>query len=735
SMAGHHPLGVLERVEPGQKVEVRYFLERDRHARYRSIVWGTRGRSVVGRTSLVDAEIYEVPGTLGDPFRVVMLLPGVASSVSGLSYPIVRGALPGDSRYEVDGVQVPLLYHLLLGTAVVNPRLTTGLTFEPGGYSVEHGGFPGVLIAAKVAAPPQERVTAADVSLIQASVYHAQPLTPGLQTQVAARYGTLGLIIEAIASEAVLRFWDYQAKVDWQAGAQDQLQLLAFGAGNAVGKRNPDGSEDLLTLGFHRGLVRWKRTAGTGWLSVEVELGQEGFTPPGEEGDPRQGDPGRGAEGEGELPPGKQPGPGPGELPEEGNAGSEDDSGPETADYRYVGLRLKAAQTPLADLELRGGAEATLQDFRFVQKLQGAHVADDGLTLGAWLEAEWSPGRWTIVPGVRVDHYRYGLEDGPRETSLDPRISLARELAGWLTLKASLGVHHGPPRVTIAEGPLVVGPVPGMMGIGLDHGLSRSVQLAGGVVVELPWKLEATLQGYHAWLHTAIDFSLMGVQLEQPPCRTLCQGDPGLDPGPAPPADPPPEGGEAASAPPPAEGDAPPPTTAGRSYGLELLLRRRLGEALYGWLSYSLARSEREVAGHGTLPFAFDQTHVLNLVLSWEVGRHWTLGAALHAHSGRPYTPTRAHYCGDPRLEPWSYAPCDGEPLSGRLPPFWRLDLRVQKRELFDTWYFDFYVDVINVTFNKEVVGYSLQETATGVTEEPEEVPIFIPMLGLRGQF
>ena len=75
---------------------------------------------------------------------------------------------------------------------------------------------------------------------------------------------------------------------------------------------------------------------------------------------------------------------------------------------------------------------------------------------------------------------------------------------------------------------------------------------------------------------------------------------------------------------------------------------------------------------------------------------------------------------------------CRGEPLSARLPSYWRLDVRVQKRELFETWYFDFYVDVMNVTFNWEVIGY---ETRMDGTQEPIEVPLFIPMLGLRGKF
>ena len=76
----------------------------------------------------------------------------------------------------------------------------------------------------------------------------------------------------------------------------------------------------------------------------------------------------------------------------------------------------------------------------------------------------------------------------------------------------------------------------------------------------------------------------------------------------------------------------------------------------------------------------FDQTHVVNAVVSWEVGRHWTIGTAYHFHSGRPYTPEHLdHFGRDPS------ATCRAEPFSQRLPDFWKLDVRVQKREIFET--------------------------------------------------
>ena len=52
----------------------------------------------------------------------------------------------------------------------------------------------------------------------------------------------------------------------------------------------------------------------------------------------------------------------------------------------------------------------------------------------------------------------------------------------------------------------------------------------------------------------------------------------------------------------------------GRSYGLELLFRHAPSERFFGWLSYTLMRSERrQDDGSGYRPFDFDQTHVLTV--------------------------------------------------------------------------------------------------------------------------
>src|SRR5262249_32402404 len=62
--------------------------------------------------SLGRAEVRQIPGTFGDPFRAIETMPGVTPIVSGLPFFFIRGAPPGDAGYFLDGVRVPYLFHV-----------------------------------------------------------------------------------------------------------------------------------------------------------------------------------------------------------------------------------------------------------------------------------------------------------------------------------------------------------------------------------------------------------------------------------------------------------------------------------------------------------------------------------------------------------------------------------------------------------------------------------------------
>lgn len=76
----------------------------------------------------------------------------------------------------------------------------------------------------------------------------------------------------------------------------------------------------------------------------------------------------------------------------------------------------------------------------------------------------------------------------------------------------------------------------------------------------------------------------------------------------------------------------------GRAYGLEVLMKKNKGD-FTGWLSYTLARTERKVEGINQgnwYPSRFDQTHKLSFNGFYELNKRWSLSSTFTMISGTP---------------------------------------------------------------------------------------------------
>ena len=77
----------------------------------------------------------------------------------------------------------------------------------------------------------------------------------------------------------------------------------------------------------------------------------------------------------------------------------------------------------------------------------------------------------------------------------------------------------------------------------------------------------------------------------------------------------------------------------GRVYGGELLLRQAVSKWFFGWISYTLMRSERkDCATCEWRLFDFDQTHVLVIAVHAYLPRGFEVGARFRYITGFPYT-------------------------------------------------------------------------------------------------
>ena len=226
------------------------------------------------RIHLEGAELTATPGTLGDPFRVVMTLPGVSAVASGVAYPVFRGTEPATTGFFLDGVRVPLAYHLLVGPSVVHPDFIGAIDFQRSA-KVEHGGLLGAEVDAQPAPPVEKARGSVTLDELNLGLFAQVPLpASGTQVSLAGRLGAAPLLVAAIAnagapaSRLVLDLYDYQARVEQRAGP-GALRLLAFGASDAVGLRSEGGLSGVPFQASHRVDARYRQPLGAG----EAELG------------------------------------------------------------------------------------------------------------------------------------------------------------------------------------------------------------------------------------------------------------------------------------------------------------------------------------------------------------------------------------------------------------------------------------------------------------------------------
>jgi hypothetical protein len=248
------------------------------------------------------------------------------------------------------------------------------------------------------------------------------------------------------------------------------------------------------------------------------------------------------------------------------------------------------------------------------------------------------------------------------DTGIDPRLAIRWNVTDFLTLKAATGVYHQPP---LAEDLSAVFGNPTLGPARARH------YLAGGVIrLSKPLSLEVTSF-----------YSRSSALTYRSPLSTPVRAEALL------------EGGH------------------GRAYGTQFLLRHDLIDRFFGWLSFSVIRSERSNPTGGYRLFDFDQTFVFTAVGSYDLGAGFDIGSRFRYSSGYPRTPViGATY--DARID--GYVPRFGEQNSIRIPPFYSLDVRGAKRFKFgQSMELELYLDVQNVTNrgNPEEIAYNVDYT------------------------
>jgi TonB family protein len=668
-----------EVITKGKKKSVKYMVEnKESDVDEEAVVRAPRIKKEVVETRVRTEEAKRVPGTQGDTLKVVQNLPGVGRSAFGSGALIVWGSAPQDTRVNVDGVEIPVLYHVGGMRSTINADLVRSIDLSPGSFGAEYGRGLGGLVRIELQDPSREGVhgyIAADDVDVSGMISYAP--TPNLRLAVAGRQGYLDQTLKAVVSKDVGDFFpiprydDYQARASMTLAKDEELSATFLASDDHLRRSVPssDPSEvrsqdtDLLyrrfmvrytrllpdgssivfapSLGYDDSKLRW--SFGSTPMLLDVNSWQYGLR----------------------------------------------------ASYRRrvasnvtlsMGLDLQgrnstAQRLGSLDLPAREG-DITV----FGQAPSGTLATDRWMitTLSAapYAVAEIVLGRLTVTPGIRFEptvisgnlryphsylsadlgYSRMEVPKNPFPGTLaympNPRLSLTYRATPKLALTAGGGVYGQPPQIEDLS-PVFGNPT---------LASSTAVHVSGGGSYKLRGTLTLEAIGFYKRLY---DLVARNENPSPPVGQSLLQS--GI----------------------------------GRSYGGQVLLRQELAKGFFGWLTYSLIRSERKDHTDGNWRlFDYDQTHVLAVLASYEISRGFQAGVRFRYTTGAPRTPVTGGYFNGKDAQ---YEPIFGAQNSTRLPAFYSLDFRVEKAFLLRQRKLNLFADVQNVTNRKnpEEIVYS----------------------------
>ena len=644
-----------------------------RFSKYRTVLRDKTPKTSASEIRLSEGEIKTVPGTFGEPTRVVATLPGVARSPFGLGYYVIRGADFQNTGVLIDDFTTLLLYHFLGGPAVIHPEFIESVEFHPGGYPVEYGRYTAGLINVRSKPTPRDRWhLIVDVDLLKAGAFFSVPFADGKGAiAMAARTSYLELVLPLVApdQDINLHYWDYQFRFSYEFSPSTTLELFFMGSGDTLSSGTADESESFedegasTTFGmmFHRVQAHFiHRFSRLSSLRSDTLVAYNNT-------DVSQQSPGN---------------PFYRVLTNAVLVGER-----VTFDHRFddnwrlvTGLDFNAwtltAKVSVPQRQPIGEVPKPAFD----PLLFSGEISETEIDLAGFVSVDWEPiDGLRVVPGLRIDWFDY---NGHHNVAVDPRLMVRWQATDWLTLKGGTGLYHQAPELQVIDETYGNPELPP----------SASVQTSFGAEFAFLEDWEISVTGFYNHMFDMAE-----------PTNAIASG--GAD-------------GEVARANFAANG-------VGRAYGAELLVRKRFGEWVHGWLTYTISRSERRVGDDRWELFLFDQTHVLNLAWTFLLPDDWSIGARFRLTSGN--TTDRvvgAVYDADKD----SYDPIyHGKE---RLPLFHQLDLRVDKRFLFETWILEIYLDIQNVYYarNAEFYRYKYDYSERDVIEG---LPI-LPTLGFR---
>ena len=623
---------------------------------------------------LAAEEISKIPGTNGDALRAIGNMPGVARPPGGDGALIVRGSSPNDTQIFVDGTNIPIVYHFGGLSSVIPSEMLEKIDFYPGNFGPQYGRATGGVVDVGVRSPRKDRIGGLlQFDLIDGRFIVEGPISKSTRFMVGGRRSWLdawlGPVLKSsgVGVSVAPVYYDYQAMLEHDVSRDTTLRVLAFGSDDRLELTLKSPDSGDPALG---GAL----SDSTHFWRVQARMDSR---------------PSNAIRFSSQL-----------SLGEDGSQFSVGNSALDGEFYKLDGrsdvrVQLSPAVTAVVGVDVQYGiydvtwrtAPINVDSTQNTGPLFGRPQVELKGSGALFRPAGYAMFELTPVaglklfPGIRTDY-----NTDTSSWTADPRLGARYDLHQGFprtTLKGGVGLYHEPPQPYQSVKPF------GSPGVGSPSAIHTSL----GFEQEFSHPVELSVELFYKDLQNLV----VPVAAANASQNGLAYQNLG----------------------------------SGRSYGSEILLRYKPEGRFFGWLAYTLSRSERRDApGDALYRYDYDQTHILTALASYKLGRGWQAGARFRYVTGSPYTPEIG---GVMDYDAGTYAPISSPNRnSARVPDFHQLDMRVDKTWKFSAWQLSAYLDVQNVYFrqNPEGISYNYNYSKSSVVSG---LP-FLPIVGLRGE-
>lgn len=633
----------------------------------------------------------KVPGTQGDVLKVVENMPGVARASLGTGALVVWGAAPEDTGVYVDGVPVPRLYHDGGLRSVMGSDRVRSVELVPGGYGAGYGRGLGGLVSVRTTGLAEETHGVVSADLYDAAAALSGPIGERVSYAVGGRYGYAGPLLSTFYPDVedyfpIPHYYDAQGRVGVRLGAGETLDVTGLLSSDHTERTSPNAdpareASEAKSAAFQRASLRYQHDLGDGSaVSALLFVGAD-------------------------------------QSDRVARFGQVDTS--ITQDVRMAGLRASYRARVASFLTAEAGVDALLAASDIARRGSIAVPAREGdvvvfgqpppdqvssdrytvvaLNVAPYAEADLAlfDDRLHIVPGLRFDPYARSVSRAApqvgtsptnglflQDPSVEPRLALRVAPTERVSLTAAFGGYRQQPQATDLSASFGNPALPS----------STAAHAVLGAAVRPTDTLSVELTGFY----TASEGLATRNAAEQP-----------------------------------AQAEALVAVGAGRTYGAQGMVRLDPTAGFYGWLSYTLAWSERQDAPDAAWRASdYDQRHVLTVLGGYTLPFGIEVGVRGRLATGAPRTEVTGAYFDDRRA---LYQPLFGEHNGVRLPTFFQADARVAKELALGTTRLELSLEVQNVT-NRANVEEWIYDADYSTRGSIDGLPI-LPVLGARWSF